>query len=87
MGTMPMGKLIGKMSLPLMISMLIQAAYNIVDSIFVARLGIEAIAAIGIAFPTPFRVTHLFEAGQNHNKPYVFGCTEEVCVVLLQTAF
>lgn len=51
MGTMPMGKLIGKMSLPLMISMLIQAAYNIVDSIFVARLGIEAIAAIGIAFP------------------------------------
>lgn len=51
MGTMPMGKLIGKMSFPLMISMLIQSTYNIVDSIFVARLGIEAIAAIGIAFP------------------------------------
>ncbi len=51
MGTMPMGKLIAKMSIPLMISMLIQALYNIVDSIFVSRLGIAAISAIGIAFP------------------------------------
>ena len=51
MGTMPMGKLIAKMSIPLMISMLIQSMYNIVDSIFVSRLGMEAISAIGIAFP------------------------------------
>jgi len=51
MGTIPMGKLLAKMSLPLMISMLIQATYNIVDSIFVSRLGMEAIAAVGVAFP------------------------------------
>jgi putative MATE family efflux protein len=51
LGTMPMGKLIAKMSIPLMVSMLIQSMYNIVDSIFVSRLGMEAISAIGIAFP------------------------------------
>ena len=36
MGTMPVGKLVFNMSLPMMISMLVQALYNIVDSIFVA---------------------------------------------------
>lgn len=51
MGTMPMKALLAKMSLPLMISMLIQSMYNIVDSIFVSRLGMEAIAAVGVAFP------------------------------------
>ena len=38
MGTMPIGKLLFNMSLPMMISMLVQALYNIVDSIFVAKL-------------------------------------------------
>lgn len=51
MGEMPMGKLVAKMSVPLMISMLIQSLYNVVDSIFVSRLGMEAISAIGMAFP------------------------------------
>ena len=37
MGTMPVGKLVFNMSLPMMISMLVQALYNIVDSIFVAK--------------------------------------------------
>ena len=38
MGTMPIGKLLFNMSLPMMISMLVQALYNIVDSIFVSKL-------------------------------------------------
>ena len=38
MGTMPIGRLVFNMSLPMMISMLVQALYNIVDSIFVAKL-------------------------------------------------
>ena len=37
MGTMPVGKLLFNMSLPMMVSMLVQALYNIVDSIFVAN--------------------------------------------------
>ncbi len=38
MGTMPVGKLLIKMSVPVMISMLVQALYNIVDSVFVAQI-------------------------------------------------
>ena len=38
MGTMPIGKLVFNMSLPMMVSMMVQALYNIVDSIFVAKL-------------------------------------------------
>ena len=38
MGVMPIGKLIVTMSLPIMISMLVQALYNVVDSVFVARI-------------------------------------------------
>lgn len=51
MGTLPVTPLIMKMSLPLMISMLIQALYNIVDSMFVARLSETALTAISLAFP------------------------------------
>lgn len=51
MGYEPIGKLIMKLSLPLMISMLIQALYNIVDSIFVAMLSEEALTAVSLAFP------------------------------------
>lgn len=51
MGTMPMKKLVFTMSLPMMISMLIQALYNIVDSIFVAQLGENALNAVSLAFP------------------------------------
>lgn len=42
MGVMPIGKLIITMSLPIMISMLVQALYNVVDSIFVARVSENA---------------------------------------------
>ena len=51
MGTMPIGKLLFNMSLPMMISMLIQALYNIVDSIFVAKLSENALTAVSLAFP------------------------------------
>lgn len=51
MGTTPVNKLLISMSLPMMISMLIQAMYNIVDSIFVARLSENALTAVSLAFP------------------------------------
>ncbi|HLR21277.1 MAG TPA: MATE family efflux transporter [Tissierellaceae bacterium] len=51
MGTMPIKKLLINMSLPIMISMLIQALYNIVDSIFVSRISENALTAVSLAFP------------------------------------
>ncbi len=51
MGTMPVGRLILNMSWPAILSMMILALYNIVDSFFVARLGEEALAAITYIFP------------------------------------
>lgn len=49
--TMPEGKLLFSMSLPVIISMLVQAIYNIVDSIFVSRISEEALTAVSISFP------------------------------------
>jgi putative MATE family efflux protein len=51
MGVMPEGRLLINMSLPMMISMLVQAMYNIVDSIFVARISEDALTAVSLAFP------------------------------------
>lgn len=51
MGVMPVNKLLISMSLPMMVSMLVQALYNIVDSIFVARLSEDALTAVSLAFP------------------------------------
>ena len=51
MGTMPVPKLLVSMSLPMMISMLVQALYNIVDSMFVAQISEEALTAVSLAFP------------------------------------
>lgn len=51
MGTMPIGKLVFNMSLPMMVSMMVQALYNIVDSIFVAKLSENALTAVSLAFP------------------------------------
>ena len=48
---MPVNKLLINMALPMMISMLVQALYNIVDSIFVARISEEALTAVSMAFP------------------------------------
>ncbi|MCR4940389.1 MAG: MATE family efflux transporter [Treponemataceae bacterium] len=51
MGVMPVGRLLVQMSLPMMISMLVQALYNIVDSIFVAQISEKALTAVSLAFP------------------------------------
>ena len=51
MGVMPERQLLINMSLPMMISMLVQALYNIVDSIFVSRISEEALTAVSLAFP------------------------------------
>ncbi len=51
MGVMPIDRLLISMSLPMMISMLVQALYNIVDSIFVSRINEYALRAVSLAFP------------------------------------
>ena len=51
MGTMPVLKLLFNMSLPIMFSMLVMALYNIVDSIFVGKISVDALTAVSLAFP------------------------------------
>ena len=51
MGVMPIKRLVLSMSLPMMISMLVQALYNVVDSYFVAKVSEDALTAVGMAFP------------------------------------
>ena len=51
MGVMPVNRLLLTMSLPIMASMLVQALYNIVDSIFVAQISENALTAVSLAFP------------------------------------
>lgn len=51
MGTMPENKLLMSMAVPMMISMLVQALYNVVDSIFVSRICENALTAVSMAFP------------------------------------
>lgn len=50
MGTMPVGKLLITMAVPMILSMLVQALYNIVDSIFVSRISQDALSAVSLAF-------------------------------------
>lgn len=51
MGVLPVNKLLLSMSVPIMISMLVQAFYNIVDSMFVAQVSENALTAVSLAFP------------------------------------
>ena len=51
MGVMPVNRLLVSMALPMVVSMLVQALYNVVDSIFVARLSEDALTAVSMAFP------------------------------------
>ena len=51
MGVMPVNKLLISMSVPMMLSMLIQALYNVVDSMFVAQVSENALTAVSLAFP------------------------------------
>ncbi len=51
MGVMPVGRLLAGMAVPMMISMLVQALYNVVDSVFVAQISQDALNAVSLAFP------------------------------------
>ena len=51
MGTMPVNKLLLSMAIPIMISMIVQAFYNVVDSIYVSQLSEDALTAVSMAFP------------------------------------
>lgn len=51
MGVMPIGKLMFSMSVPMVISMLVQALYNVVDSYFVSQISTDALTAVSLAFP------------------------------------
>ena len=54
MGTLPVGKLLRKMSMPLIISMFVQVLYSLVDSLYVAQLGDNALTAISLCMPVQF---------------------------------
>ena len=51
MGVMPEGKLLLNMGLPMIASMLVQALYNVVDSIYVSQISESAVTALSLAFP------------------------------------
>jgi len=51
MGIMPVGKLMANMALPMIISMLVQALYNVVDSVYVSQVSESAVTALSLAFP------------------------------------
>ncbi len=51
LGTMPINKLMTSMAFPIMLSMLVQALYNVVDSIFVSRISEDALTAVSLVFP------------------------------------
>ena len=51
MGVLPVGRLLASMAIPMMISMLVQALYNVVDSVFVAQISEDALNAVSLAFP------------------------------------
>ena len=59
MGTMPVNRLLITMSLPMIISMLVQALYNVVDSVFVSQINENALTAVSMAFPVQNR--HIWE--------------------------
>ena len=71
LGVMPIGKLLAGMSIPTMFSMLIQALYNIVDSIFVSQYSEKALTAVSLAFPM-----------QNLMSAFAVGISVGICSVI-----
>ena len=51
MGVMPVGKLLANMAIPMVLSMLVQALYNVVDSVYVSQVSESAVTALSLAFP------------------------------------
>ena len=74
LGTMPIAPLLIKMSVPMMISMLVQALYNTVDSMFVARISEDALAAVSLAFPIQTVITALGVGTGVGTGAYVSRC-------------
>lgn len=72
MGTMPVNKLLVSMALPIVISMIVQAFYNVVDSIYVAKLSEDALTAVSLAFP----ISELYDS---YGKRY--RCRYECCFI------
>ena len=76
MRTMPIGKLLFTMALPLAISMLVQAFYNVVDSIYVSRVSESAVTALSLAFPDATMIFIVFSpcvprvCGARHFSPF-----------------
>ena len=56
MGSLPIGRLLRKMSMPLIFSMLVQVLYGLVDSLYVAQLGDNALTAISLCMPVKYLV-------------------------------
>ena len=51
MSTMPLGKLLVNMAVPMVLAMVVQALYNVVDSLYVSRISESAVTALSLAFP------------------------------------
>ena len=73
LGEMPMGKLVFSMSLPLMISLLVQSLYNIVGSIFVARLSETALSATSLAYIRPALMHLVYPSVFYHSNTAFFS--------------
>lgn len=68
MGTLPIGRLLMKMSVPVILSMLVSTLYGVIDSIFVSRLGNDALTAMSLATPVPSLIACItvgFSVGMN----------------------
>ena len=59
MAAVPVRRLLFTMSLPLMLSMVMEALYNVVDSLFISRIGENAITALSLAFPVQLLVVSI----------------------------
>ena len=98
MRTMPIGKLLFTMALPLALSMLVQALYNVVDSIYVSRISPSAVTALSLAFP----IQHLIigfatgigvgmnsllskSLGENNRLRVNFAAGNGICLMLIAT--
>lgn len=85
MGTMPVGRLLFSMAVPMMVSMLFQALYNVVDSIFVAKLSQDAMNAVSLAFPLAgFCIVSgsVFQALGTPFYSLIVSVCRQICVLL-----
>ena len=65
LGRLPIGRLLFKMSVPMVISMFMLALYNVVDSIFISRVSEDALSALSLAYPVQFLMVAINIVEQN----------------------